>query len=89
MDCVGDGKNTCSKNGVSGYPTLKVFRNGVFSQEYDGPRDGRGIISHMKKNSGPSSTELKDYDHLQTKLSNAEEIVVVGESLHFLLYVCL
>merc|ERR1712168_830085 len=78
VDCVGEGKDSCSKFGVSGYPTLKIFRDGEFSQEYDGPRDSAGIISFMKKNAGPSSVELKDDDHLEKKLASAEEVVVVG-----------
>lgn len=41
MDCTEAGKETCSKHGVSGYPTLKIFRNGAFSKDYDGPRDSR------------------------------------------------
>jgi len=39
VDCTEAGKDTCSKFGVSGYPTLKIFRNGVVSKEYNGPRD--------------------------------------------------
>merc|ERR1711953_153266 len=78
VDCVGEGKDSCSKFGVSGYPTLKIFRDGEFSQEYDGPRDSAGIISFMKKNAGPSSVELKDDEHLEKKLASAEEVVVVG-----------
>jgi len=78
VDCVGDGKESCSKYGVSGYPTLKIFRDGEFSQEYDGPRESAGIVSFMKKNAGPSSVELKDDDHLEKKLAAAEEVVVVG-----------
>jgi len=39
VDCTEAGKDTCSKHGVSGYPTLKIFRNGAFSKDYDGPRD--------------------------------------------------
>jgi len=78
VDCVGEGKDSCSQYGVSGYPTLKIFRNGDFSQEYDGSRDTSGIVSYMKKNAGPSSVELKDYQHLEKKLGNSEEIVVVG-----------
>lgn len=77
-DCVGDAKESCSKYGVSGYPTLKIFRNGEFSQEYDGPRDSAGIIAYMKKNAGPSSVELRDDEHLEKKLAGAEEVVVVG-----------
>jgi len=78
VDCVADGKESCSKYGVSGYPTLKIFRDGEFSQEYDGPREAAGIVSFMKKNAGPSSVELKDDDHLEKKLASAEEVVVVG-----------
>ncbi|XP_013791839.1 protein disulfide-isomerase A3-like, partial [Limulus polyphemus] len=39
VDCTSDfGKETCSKYGVSGYPTLKIFKQGEFSAEYSGPR---------------------------------------------------
>jgi len=78
VDCTEAGKETCSKYGVSGYPTLKIFRGGEFSQEYDGPRDAAGIVGYMKKNAGPSSVELKDSDHLEKKLGDAEEVLVVG-----------
>ena len=36
---MGEGKDTCGKHGVSGYPTLKVFRNGEVQKDYDGPRE--------------------------------------------------
>lgn len=39
VDCTEAGKETCSKFSVSGYPTLKIFRNGEVSQEYSGPRE--------------------------------------------------
>lgn len=46
MDCTSDnGKDTCAKYSVSGYPTLKIFKNGEFSSEYNGPRDA-GKIHH-------------------------------------------
>lgn len=41
VDCTEAGKETCSKYGVSGYPTLKIFRNGELSSEYNGPREAR------------------------------------------------
>lgn len=78
VDCTEAGKETCSKYGVSGYPTLKIFRGGEFSQEYDGPRDAAGIVGYMKKNAGPSSVQLKDSEHLEKKLADAEEVLVVG-----------
>jgi len=78
IDCTEGGKDVCSANGVSGYPTLKIFRNGAFAKDYDGPRDAQGIIAYMKKNAGPSSITLKDSDHLNKKLESAEDNVIVG-----------
>lgn len=37
VDCTSS-SNTCSKYGVNGYPTLKIFRDGEESGPYDGPR---------------------------------------------------
>lgn len=45
VDCTEAGKDTCNKFSVSGYPTLKIFKNGEFTQEYGGPRDAAGINS--------------------------------------------
>lgn len=46
MDCTTDsGKDTCSKYGVSGYPTLKIFKNGEFASEYNGPRDAGMFVT--------------------------------------------
>lgn len=39
VDCTEGGKTTCEQHGVSGYPTLKIFRKGELSQEYNGPRE--------------------------------------------------
>lgn len=38
VDCTAS-EETCKKFGVSGYPTLKIFRAGEFSEEYGGPRE--------------------------------------------------
>lgn len=39
VDCTEGGKSTCEQFSVSGYPTLKIFRKGEVSQEYNGPRE--------------------------------------------------
>uniref|UniRef100_A0A8D3DY99 Protein disulfide-isomerase n=1 Tax=Scophthalmus maximus TaxID=52904 RepID=A0A8D3DY99_SCOMX len=64
VDCTSS-SNVCSKYGVSGYPTLKIFRDGEDSGPYDGPRTADGIVSFLKKQAGPASVELKaeaDFD---------------------------
>lgn len=37
VDCTVNSE-TCERFGVSGYPTLKIFRNGEEAGSYDGPR---------------------------------------------------
>lgn len=39
VDCTEAGKTTCEQYSVSGYPTLKIFRKGELSSEYNGPRE--------------------------------------------------
>jgi len=64
VDCTVETK-ICSKYGVSGYPTLKIFKNGDFSEDYNGPREADGIISTMRSKAGPSYrvlSSLADYE---------------------------
>ena len=37
VDCPAN-QDLCQKYGVSGYPTLKIFRDGELSSDYNGPR---------------------------------------------------
>lgn len=38
VDCTAN-TEVCGKYGVSGYPTLKIFRNGELAEDYNGPRE--------------------------------------------------
>jgi len=77
VDCTADsGKDVCSKHGVSGYPTLKIFKNGEVSGEYNGPRDAPGIVKYMKSNVGPSSKELKSKAEFDAVLKRDETVIV-------------
>lgn len=59
VNCV-DEADLCQKNGIQGYPTLRVYRNGEFTQ-YTGPRSSEGIVSYMTKQSLPAvGTITKD-----------------------------
>jgi len=76
VDCTEGGKGTCSKYGVSGYPTLKIFRNGEFSQDYQGSRDSAGIVQYMKKQAEPTSKEISTLVELNKKLESDTAVIV-------------
>ncbi|XP_047461887.1 protein disulfide isomerase family A, member 8 [Mugil cephalus] len=75
VDCTAHSE-TCARFGVSGYPTLKIFRYGRDSAPYDGPRSADGIYQYMKKQTGPDSVHLRTKDDLQTFTSHYDASVV-------------
>lgn len=77
VDCTEGGKDTCSKYSVSGYPTLKIFKNGEVSQEYNGPREANGIAKYMKSVVGPASKDLLTLAAFEAFLK-VQETTVVG-----------
>lgn len=84
VDCTVE-KKTCEKYGVSGYPSLKIFRNGQYSQDYNGGRTADAIIKYMKGQAGPSVVVLsskKDFD----KFTSSDDYVVVGMFLASILF---
>jgi protein disulfide isomerase family A protein 3 len=76
VDCTEDGKETCNKFSVSGYPTLKIFRNGELSSDYNGPREANGIVKHMRSQVGPASKEFKTASEFKTFLEKDDVGVV-------------
>jgi len=75
VDCTSS-NNVCSKYGVSGYPTLKIFRDGEDSGAYDGPRTADGIVSHLKKQAGPASVELKTEADFEKYIADFDASVI-------------
>lgn len=67
-----------SRFGVSGYPTLKIFRYGSAS-EYKGSRDAAGIVSYMKKQAAPSITEIKSVADVEKFINEDAGVVYFGE----------
>jgi protein disulfide isomerase family A protein 3 len=78
IDCTVSGKETCNKYDVDGYPTLKIFRNGKFSQNYEGSREAGGIVNYMKAQATPISKELTSVAELKAFLKAEAKVCVVG-----------
>ncbi|XP_063041035.1 protein disulfide-isomerase A3-like [Engraulis encrasicolus] len=75
VDCTSN-TQTCGRFGVTGYPTLKIFRNGEESSAYDGPRTADGIVKYMKKNAGPNSYTLPTEQAVDAFIDNFDASVV-------------
>jgi protein disulfide isomerase family A protein 3 len=75
VDCTAETK-TCGKYGVNGYPTLKIFKSGEFSAEYNGPREADGIVKYMRTKAGPSSRELKTVAEIEKFLDHVDQSII-------------
>ena len=65
---------------IQGFPTLKILRNGGKSvQDYNGPREAEGIVTYLKKQSGPASVEIKSADSA-TEVVGEKNVVAVSVS---------
>lgn len=76
VDCTEGGKETCNRFSVKGYPTLKIFKSGEMSQEYNGPREAAGIVKYMAGQVGAASKELSSADF--EKFLEKPEVSVVA-----------
>ncbi|XP_033639191.1 protein disulfide-isomerase A4-like [Asterias rubens] len=71
-------KDLGTRFGVSGYPTLFIFRKGE-KFEYNGPREKRGIVDFMRKQAGDSSKLLASAKDLKNFLQEGQDDVrIVG-----------
>jgi protein disulfide-isomerase A1 len=61
---------------VSGYPTLKFFRDGA-PIDYNGGRTADTIISWLNKKLGPAATTLTDEEAVKN-LVDSKDVVVIG-----------
>ncbi|KAG2470784.1 PDIA3 isomerase, partial [Polypterus senegalus] len=75
VDCTAN-TNVCNKYGVSGYPTLKIFRDGEDSGSYDGPEPQVYLPYHLKKQAGPASVELKTVADFEKFVGDKDASVV-------------
>ncbi|WVR06114.1 protein disulfide-isomerase domain [Kwoniella sp. DSM 27419] len=80
VDCT-ENQELCSEYGVTGYPTIKVFRNGV-PTDYSGPRKADGIISYMTKQALPAVSDLTPDSHADFIKSDKVVLVAYGDAAH-------
>ncbi|XP_072306799.1 protein disulfide-isomerase A4 isoform X1 [Eucyclogobius newberryi] len=66
-----------SRFGVTGYPTLKIFRKGK-AFEYNGPREKYGIVDYMSEQSGPPSKQVQAVKQVQELIKDGDDAVIVG-----------
>ncbi|CAG5128365.1 unnamed protein product [Candidula unifasciata] len=76
VDCTVE-TDTCSRYGVSGYPTLKIFKNGEYSKDYDAERETDAIVKKMNREAGPVSKKLETVEDAQ-RFINKDSIGVIG-----------
>ncbi|CAL1596833.1 unnamed protein product [Knipowitschia caucasica] len=76
VDATVDGE-LASRFGVSGYPTLKIFRKGK-AFEYNGPREKYGIVDYMSEQSGPPSKQVQAVKQVQELIKDGDDAVIVG-----------
>ena len=75
VDCTVETK-VCGKYGVSGYPTLKIFKGGEMASDYNGPREADGIVKYMRTKAGPTSKNLQSVAEVEKFLANNEHSIV-------------
>ncbi|KAJ3610539.1 hypothetical protein NHX12_022631 [Muraenolepis orangiensis] len=63
--------------GVTGYPTLKIFRKGK-AFDYNGPREKFGIVDHMSEQAGPPSKPVQAPKQVQELVKDGDDAVIVG-----------
>jgi protein disulfide isomerase family A protein 3 len=78
VDCTIN-KETCSKQQANGYPTLRIYKEGVRYADYDGPRDADGIVRYMKIKVGPPSLEINTVEEMDKFLSNPAQHRFAGK----------
>ena len=66
----------CEKQGVQGYPTIKVFRGLENASPYSGQRKSDAIVSYMVKQSLPAVSLLDKASH--DEFTKADKVVLVA-----------
>ncbi|NP_001088331.1 protein disulfide isomerase family A member 4 L homeolog precursor [Xenopus laevis] len=66
-----------SKYGVTGFPTLKIFRKGK-AFDYNGPREKYGIVDYMTEQAGPPSKQIQAVKQVHEFFRDGDDVGVLG-----------
>jgi len=61
VDCTADdnaNRELCSTNGVNGFPTLNIYKDGVKADEYSGKRDLTDFVAYIEKHQAAPEPEV-------------------------------
>jgi len=70
-------KDLASKHGVSGFPTLKVFKDGGATvSDYEGGREKRDIVEAVINAQGPTWTEVNSKQEVDEKAKQGKPVLL-------------
>jgi len=79
VDCTAEhNKAICTKYGVTGFPTLQVFRKGEDPIQYKQGRTAVDIVKFMKKRAAPAFIEIASITELKKFQSSSSIAVLAG-----------
>ena len=79
VDCTSaTGTLICQEYKVGGYPTLKLFKNGVPYKDYNGNRTADEMAGWLKKNAAQHSKRVSSFTDLDKTIETADEPVVIA-----------
>lgn len=77
VDCSHDaGEEVCSKYGIVGFPTLKLFRYGSFYKNYNSKRNAKTMKNWLVNQIQGSSKVLQSVNELNTLTQGSDEVTV-------------
>lgn len=79
VDCTSaTGTLICKEYGVSGYPSLKLFKNGVPFKDFDGNRTFQDMTKWLKKHAAQHSKRVSSFTELDKIIETADEPLLLA-----------
>ncbi|XP_044754598.1 protein disulfide-isomerase A3-like [Coccinella septempunctata] len=78
VNCENEGKSTCDRYHIGGFPILKSFLKGKEYGKFEGSREVDEIVDFMRIESSPVAQMLLDFRDLEGALKQEKRVSVVG-----------